>query len=390
MFLFLKKQKIVIIILGAILASPISMNAQEIPPDIKEFLESLGEGSEMIDKINNGEVPIELKENHPNIYQMLLEKQISSGSLKLSPEVPKPGGQLEASFHHSTENITQLNFKWYKNGILHKSGLGVSSANFKAPEVGQKLTISVVATNNTGGEYQENKEIVPAEVDVLWETDTYTPILYKGKSLHTPNSIVKLVANPSVGTGNPDGFDYTWYYQNQEQTALSGTGKRIVSLDSGGTTKDLEIKVEVFNPNTGAVGVGQVTIESSQPEVVFYKLDPLYGVSYNSILGPNTELEGVDLSIVAEPYYFKSDPSGSLLEYSWSLNNEALAVSSNRITLRDEQEGRPAESFVSVQVNRPGFLFQHAGAQTNVTNTDMIDTTQGGSSNTTGSGFFFF
>ncbi|MEX0672786.1 MAG: hypothetical protein WDZ82_03350 [Candidatus Paceibacterota bacterium] len=161
------------------------------------------------------------------------------------------------------------------------------------------------------------------DVDLIWEAESYTPVLYDGKSRYTPGASVTLQAVPyRVGTGetiDPAVTEFTWKVNGRQMR--QGVGEDAFVFN-GSTQKEHTISVTLRNSNKISQSV---TLKPSAPEVVLYPESPLYGTQSAFALMGTFHMRDQEATIRAVPYYFTVASAVDLgLLYRWSVNGEDI------------------------------------------------------------------
>ncbi|MBI2099782.1 MAG: hypothetical protein HYT48_00370 [Candidatus Vogelbacteria bacterium] len=188
-------------------------------------------------------------------------------------------------------------------------------------------------------------------VDLLWQANTYTPPWYRGHSLPTAGSVVKVVALPhiKVGGGLPAqageasarDLIFRWQKDGRDVPSVSGAGQDTLSyiVDSGGNT----IAVAVLNRTGTLLAARRLTLLASEPKVVLYEEDPLAGTAYWQAVATTTLLAEPELTVRAEPYFFtRAAVEAGRLNYEWKLNGKKIitdAANTQLLTFAAPAEG---------------------------------------------------
>jgi hypothetical protein len=262
--------------------------------------------------------------------------------LTTSPEVPVAGKLVRVFVSYSLSDLTRANISWYVNNTLQSQGLGQKEISVPAGRVGERTQVRVSIKTMEGPTISQTIAFTPASVDILWETDSYTPPLYKGKALPTQGSTVRLTAVPTfIRNGtliNPADLYYTWEGSDtSSKEARKGAYSIEIPFDKNSSGKNISVFVTTANKTISAKQ--EISLPTIVPEVMFYENNPIYGILYNKAI-PNTFTSPKKtLSIIAEPFYI---PSSILLfeqQQAWSLNGSMQAPEGDTRTLTISQEG---------------------------------------------------
>jgi len=264
-------------------------------------------------------------------------------SVIVSPETPKPNGSVSIKIQSFSIDLDRALIVWTVNGKEENKGVGLKQFNLIAGPNGSTKRVDVTATVVGMGTFKQTVLIKPADVSLIWESDTYTPPFYKGKALHSFNGAFKVIAIPEfIGSDgkriDPRDLIYTWKKNGEVQGSDSGYGKSTFITSQTSYLRQGEyISVEVSSPSENAAGSGSITVIPTVPKLVLYEKSPLYGVQYEKSLTGNTKLENEEITVLAEPYFFSvASNRSNALTYAWTLNGSALSSFANEpeVTLR--------------------------------------------------------
>ncbi|MES2471029.1 MAG: hypothetical protein V4526_02245 [Patescibacteria group bacterium] len=269
--------------------------------------------------------------------------------IEMDPIHPSPGGTVNVKITSFSTDLNRATISWFNDGKTVASGVGITSVKIIAPAAGKSSVVIAAVTTTEGSEIKKVITITPTEVNIMWESDGYTPPFYKGKANYAHQSYIKFIALPNFFDGNGNlipasNLIYKWRRDYQVLGNQSGYGKQYVILPGNSTGDVVHVGVEVSTKDNKMVGEAYIIIDSTDPSVVLYKESPLYGVMYNNAIGENFSLTEKDTRIKAVPYSFSfTDKQAGNLQYTWLVNNierQDLASSDAiDLTRNEEQEG---------------------------------------------------
>jgi hypothetical protein len=213
-----------------------------------------------------------------------------------------------------------------------------------------------------------------SSVSLFIEPETYIPPFYKGAPLFSPESSVKLVAMPNIKVSGIQASSkdliFTWSENGTVLGDNSGQGKDSLVIDGGFPVKNLDIAVDVSDPNGDILASDEQTLVVNNPQILFYELSSLYGVVFNKALnnGFNMGTEE-DLTVVAKPFYWgaANDVSPDL-SYAWIVNGNpvTLAGKKNQLLLHQTNTGTSGITAISLNISSLAHLFENASANLNI------------------------
>lgn len=209
---------------------------------------------------------------------------------------------------------------------------------------------------------QVHTDETPA-VGLVWETDTYTPPLYRGKALYTPGAEIRLVALP------PDGASYRYSWRVNDSNRRQDSPENTLNLKTS-SPRYYTVRVIVSDRLGNEVGRKTVRISPAEPAVSIHRLRPESALDYRSPAAASAlPLAGGSQELVAVPWFFAGRPTD--LDYRWSRSG-AVALSRRSgartaVTPAPESEGDGGSGRLEVEAKQPGVLFQHARQQLRLT-----------------------
>lgn len=285
-------------------------------------------------------------------------------ALVASPTSPSPGETFVVEVSAPALDKNASYFSWEVNGKATPdlSGLGKSSLSLVAGELGSTVRIDVRVSRAGGGiAGTATLAVRSADLTLSWYAETYTPQWYKGKALPVQNSIVNVVAMPSIITGGrvnrPENLIYRWSLDDEDNT-LVGAGKDIFRIRTSDLPKSSHrIKVVVEDVNKTVRKEGVLNITPVLPRAVIYPSSPLGGVeSRHAPLFISTGKRGI-LDWVAEPFFFPVS-SRKTLSYRWTVGGGAVVgTPENPFFLTIDTGAKPATLLpIAVSINDKGGL----------------------------------
>jgi len=278
--------------------------------------------------------------------------------VEFSPETPGPNTSVSANLISYSFDVNRANIVWVLNGQTKLRGTGQKSFSFVTGNLGSRTDISVSITAEDGIQLRKNFSFQVADVDILWEALNYTPANYKGKSLATSGSLIRITAIPYFPESSSK-LIYEWQIDYKNFPDFSGMGKNSFVFKSADIYNKNKIGLTVSNYDRSVVAKKSVDIEIGAPKILLYEESPLEGPKYNRALTGGVQLEQDEIIVRAEPYFF-SIKDLEKLSYEWFMNKEKVIPeeSSNILSLRKrESSGR---SLINVKISNPANILQYA------------------------------
>lgn len=278
--------------------------------------------------------------------------------VEFSPETPGPNTSVFANLVSYSFDVNRADISWFLNGQTKLKGTGKKSFSFETGNLGSVTNLVVSVVSSEGIKLTKNFSFRVADVDILWEALNYTPANYKGKSLTTSGSLIRITAIPYFPESSSR-LIYEWQIDYKNLPDVSGMGKNSFVFKSADIYNTNKIGLTVSNYDRSVVAKKSVDIEIMAPKVVFYEESPLEGPKYNRALTGDIQLEQDEIIVRTEPYFF-SIKDLEKLSYEWFMNEEKIIPEEfpNVLFLRKgESSGR---SLIDVKVSNPLNVLQYA------------------------------
>ena len=282
------------------------------------------------------------------------ELYVRSLTLKIAPDSPAANTTVRLSVTSSSVDLDRSTLTWRVNGKQIAQGVGITAATVTTGAPGIATTVDVSATDSVGT-VKASGTIRPAEVDLLWQADSYVPPFYKGRALAGPGSVIRVQAIPRLkqsGSFIPEkDVMYTWY-RNNTRLNSSGTGKSRATIQGPDLFGAATIAVVAESRDGLVRATASATIVGVDSIPGLYENHPLFGILYHrAVLGDVSTLE-TEEKVIAVSYFAPvdslNDPS---LAYDWRVNGGAIAPDSQEpqtLTIRANNYSGPATIDLSV------------------------------------------
>ena len=112
--------------------------------------------------------------------------QISRPSeITVIPKFPKANTDVYIEIKNYSIDLNNSNITWRVNGVVKSQGKGVTTFSTKTGKNGELITVTASIRDERGISLTETIRLRPAEIDLVWESDGYTPPFYRGKAAYT-------------------------------------------------------------------------------------------------------------------------------------------------------------------------------------------------------------
>ena len=295
-------------------------------------------------------------------------------NLNLSPENPGSNQTVTASITSYSANLNSATITWVINGKTIKKAVGETSFQFVTGNPNATTNLSVIARTSGGETLSQSVILKPANVDLIWQTDSYTPPFYKGKAMYSHQNKITFIALPHITNSNgaeigAKNLIYKWSNNGTVIDPLSGYGKDTYTIVGSIISRPLNIEVSVTSPSSGGTALAEARVAPTEPVVLFYKKNPLYGMEFqNALSGEVALLDSKEITVVGVPFFFGTrDLYAPELSYKWSVNGVSIDEDTTQTTRVFRQpEGIGGTSNISLSVENSDKILQFASSNFNL------------------------
>lgn len=290
-------------------------------------------------------------------------------NISTSPKTPGVNETVTVRIESYAVNLNTANLVWYVNKEPIKEGIAEKEITLITGEFGEKTTIDIVIFTANGVKLNKQLIIAPAEVDLLWEAQTYTPPFYKGKALPTYKSLVRVTAIPRFNalTSNPKDYYYKWTY-NRIQNAGEALGKNSVIIPMGYAGSGIPVNVTVSLPGEDWKGTKNTNIPTTEAKLVLYHQAPLLGIDFKHALGKTVTTKETEFTVYAVPYHFSLDNlANNHLLYTWNVNGGYRVPDFDQRNVTLVKPTKPEAPYtLSLRIQNPKRILQEGNSQATI------------------------
>jgi len=294
-------------------------------------------------------------------------------SISFSPLYPGPGETVSLTVQSPLFDISQSKVLWRANGKIIAQGTGVDSVQVQAGALGAATTVEVAVSTPDGTAASANATILPAELDLLVDSNTYIPPFYRGGARTSAGGELRLEARPRFRRGgafvSASELTYTWRRNGEVMGSISGRGKASVIISAPPLFGTDTISVEARTSDGVVSRIQSLTLSSATPILALYENHPLFGILYHRALGPATFIPESEMTFTAVPFFAparSADDPG--LQYAWQVNGVNVASSpsrSNELTINAENSS--GRALVGLDLTHATNYYLDARATWNIT-----------------------
>lgn len=199
--------------------------------------------------------------------------------------------------------------------IISHIGLTISMAVLLLPTLGLAQNPFSYMPLNTA-------PTVPTAVDIIVESNTYTPGFYQGRAEPVSGANIKLTAIAHKEISGSE-LTYKWYLEGKALAENPTKSARTATIVAP-VNPNFTVKVDVFSATGKILATKTETIPLSKARLAFYENNPLRGLTRIAIAN-NLIMIGEEASIDAIPYFINRNDIGRDLKTFWEINNQEQA-----------------------------------------------------------------
>lgn len=269
-------------------------------------------------------------------------------TIVFSPQYPQPGQTVQLSLGGGTD-LSSASVVWKESGTTIAQG---ATASVVAGALGSETPIEADVTMLDGTTQTAQATLSPTQIDLLVESDSYTPPFYLGRALPGAGTDLIVQALPRFVDTNGSLIQsadlvYTWKEGGQVLGSISGAGKSNVVIPVQHMYATVTITVDVRSRDGTLAGEASVSIPPVQPFVLLYEDHPRFGILYNAPLASATAISDAEMTFSAAPFFAQAaNPNDPALSYAWTVNGTAITPSTNdasEVTLNAQNSAGQAE-----------------------------------------------
>lgn len=309
----------------------------------------------------------------PARAQLSLSDAGNALSITFSPITPNPGDTVLVSVRSSLIDISESDILWQANGHTIAQGKGVDAASVQAGALGVEMRIDASVTPPGGVTAVAHATMIPTELDLLVDADSYTPPFYRGRPRASAGTNLHLQALPRfkrAGVFLPaSALTYTWRRNDEVLGNISGRGRSTAIIPVEHLFGTDSISVEARSSDGLLSHISSFSLKAEEPLLVLYEDHPLYGVLYHRALSASTFIPETEMTFSAAPFFAQAasvyDPA---LNFLWHVNAKEIPPhSTDPSELTINAENSSGVAFVELEVTHATNYYLSAKGAWNIT-----------------------
>jgi len=275
------------------------------------------------------------------LYPALLHAQFglpgaeNTISITVTPQYPAPSSSVHLKAESNLLDLSRALITWSSNGKTIASGDGTTETDVTVGALGQQTSITITAaidsTRASGAAV-----VIPTQIDLLYESNSYTPPFYRGRALPSAGTMLRLQAIPRFTKGDGSlvpaaSIIYIWKRNGELIQAASGLGRSAALLPGPTLFATDTIVVEAHTSDNTYSGSASLRIPSVEPVIALYLDSALFGILYHQALSVRTFVPNTEMTFVAVPYFAQAySPDDQNLQYEWHVNSQKISADATR------------------------------------------------------------
>ncbi len=297
-----------------------------------------------------------------------------SVNLEVIPISPRAYQTVNVTLTSYIGDIDGATITWQVNGKTESTGKGIKNFSFTVGSISQTTVLDITVVFQNGEAERKSLRIKPSDVDLIWQSESFTSPFYKGKKMFSHENRISIIAFPHMTNDNgveinPKNLIYKWSRSGNVVSEASGYGKNIYTFNGPLISRAQNITVEVTSPDHPILrAFARFDLPPIEPELVFYRKNPIYGIEFQKALTGQVELkDSKEITIIGMPYYFGVLNSfSSDLIYKWAINGAPIAESSGNVQTFRQKEGVSGTSNISLSIENTEKILQYASTKFNL------------------------
>ncbi len=273
--------------------------------------------------------------------------------IEFTPRYPRPGDLININIRPYGFDLANAEIVWWNRGSVIHSGRGATFLNeFQLNNSGLPESFLITIRKENGNVIEREVVVHPADIDIIFEANTFIPPFYRGKAQYTHTSLVKFIAIPTIRDQNgrimdSSEFRYRWYINNIIVPSNQTVGRNFVYYEDDFSTRDLRVSVHIEGVNSDFVTVRNRTIRPEDPVIVLYEESPLLGPIFERGILSDVSTASREITIRAVPFYFSRNER---INIDWSLGGRRLEGFNDQITTFRAPDTDRLSSNISVMI----------------------------------------
>lgn len=250
--------------------------------------------------------------------------------ISMNPENPAPNQTVLVSVQSYITDINSAKISWSVNGRVMKSGTGEKTFSFTTGSANTTTTLGISVITSDGETINKSIRLNPVYVDLIWESESYTPPFYKGKALFSYQNKITFIAIPHIRGSNgaeisPKNLIYKWKRNGTVVENASGYGRNTYLFIQTVIARPVEVSVEVTSPSINTFGTATSYVAPSDPFIEFYEKSPIYGIQFQKALSGTIQMKDTrEITVTSIPYFFGTKDPSNELSYKWLINGSPI------------------------------------------------------------------
>ncbi len=281
--------------------------------------------------------------------------------MSIEPSYPHPQETATVTLESTLIDLSHADIVWYVDGKRVPGS--ATSLPVALSAAGSRTSVSAQITTAEGSILGADTTITPTSIDLLYESDTYVPPFYAGRSLPSAGSTLRVQAlvhfvRPDGSEVKPSDITYTWRRDGRVLGSVSGRGRDTLSTDAPYLYGSSVIALDAESVDGSFHGNASVTVRSVEPVLRLYQDHPLFGLRLDQAVASTSRFVEREMTFAAIPFFgaFRT-PTDPSLSYEWTVDGshvDSSAAAPHELTLGAPEGGSAA---LAVDVSQGSNIF---------------------------------
>ncbi len=303
-------------------------------------------------------------------YALESAQSLGSSDITLTPQYPQANESVRATVETSYVNLNTALITWKENGTVVQQGYGVRDYQFDTGAIGSRSVLEVTAVAPNGRSVHSQEVVLVSDVALVWEGETYTPPLYKGRALVPAGAAVRLLALPTIPKTDGslytnDELTYEWSINGAYAPSEVGRGLESVTLSTPQPFDAFRVGIKIRDPAGEVRVLRTFDVPRSSARLLYYIDSPLFGILHEQALGRTYSMSSQQEVLVVEPYFIETDSrAGKNVVYEWTIGGQEIPARGSIVLA--PQGSAASTARVVTRVNNSETSFQSAQQETTI------------------------
>jgi hypothetical protein len=252
-------------------------------------------------------------------------------TLEVEPRtIIESGSEVTISARSFLIDLDRAAIAWVVNGTRVETADGEKVFKTKVGSIGSETKVTMLVEGANGLSAAPEVVLRPVELELQWESDGYTPPLYRGRTLASPGSTIISQAEVRFVRSNgthilPQDIVYSWSLNGRALGDVSGRGKSSARIPVTELYGDAIISVDATSLDSVFHAARSARVPQVEPHIMLYRAHPLLGLDYHNAIAAQSVFTDSEVTVAALPYFSSGNgPFDKGLSYVWMVEGKKV------------------------------------------------------------------